>query len=81
VSAAARRPILVGGGPKRSAAVRRWRPNIFFKDSRKISFYPLNFPMTFLCQRKLQQNKNTAKIASAARRQISGDGAPINKRR
>jgi len=31
--------------------------------------------------RKLQQNKYTAKMASAARRQIiGGGGAPINKR-
>jgi len=35
--------------------------------------------MTFLSHRKLQQNKHTATMASAALRQIIGGGAPINK--
>src|SRR6218665_528106 len=45
-----------------------------FKDSRKISFYPQNFRMTFFSHRKLQQNKYTATMASTACRQIIGGG-------
>src|SRR6218665_2613251 len=41
----------------------------------------LNFLMTFFSHRKLQNNKYTAKMASAARRQIIGGSAPINKSR
>ena len=36
---------------------------MFFEDSNKISFYPLNFLMTFISHRKLQANKYTAKMA------------------
>ena len=64
-----------------STAARR---SIFSKIPEQISFYPqnfLNFLMTFFSRRKLQQNKSTATMASAARRQIIGGGVPINKSR
>src|SRR6218665_2731963 len=71
--------------PKKSAAAaRRWWPKSFFqKIPEKISFYPQNSLMTFLIQRNLQQNKYTATMASAARRQIIGGRAaePTNCRR
>ena len=44
-----------------------------FKGSRKMSFYTQHFLM--------QQNKYTAKMASAARRQVISGGAPVNKSR
>jgi len=72
--------LVSGGGAPPVPKNRRWRPRIFSKDSRTISFYPQHFLMTFLfSHRKLQQNKYTATMASATRRQIIGDGAPINK--
>jgi len=37
--------------------------------------------MNFFSHRKLQQNNYAATMASAARRQIIGSGAPINKSR
>src|SRR6218665_1706264 len=54
VSAAARRSILVGGGaaPVEKIGVggaAQVANRIFFKDSRKISFYPQHCLMTFLC--------------------------------
>jgi len=60
--------------PIKLAAEARRRPKSFFKDSRKISFYPQNFLMTFFRHLKLQKNKYTATMASAARRQIIGGG-------
>src|SRR6218665_1687257 len=85
VSAAARRSILVGGGapPAQKIGVGGGAggQKIFFKDSRKISLYPQNFLITFLVNRKLQENNYAATISSAARRQIIGGGAPINKSR
>jgi len=68
--------ILVGGGcappvPKNRRRRRGvGRQNIFFKDFRKISFYPQNnFRMTFLViDRKLPENRYTPKMPSAARR-------------
>jgi len=41
----------------------------------------MNFLLVIENHRKLQINKYTAKMASAARRQIIGGGAPINKSR
>src|SRR6218665_432203 len=38
-------------------------------------------PLFLVIDRKLQQNKYTAKMASLARRQIIGGSAPINKSR
>jgi len=64
-----RRRHCVGGGK-----------DVFSKIPDKISFCPPNFLMTFFSHRKLQQNKYTATMTSAARRQIiGGGGAPINK--
>src|SRR6218665_502716 len=79
VSAAVRRSILVGGGPK---IRRRFGAALVaksvFKDPRKnleISFY-------LVIDRKLPENKYTGKLSSAVRRQIiSGGGAPMNKKR
>jgi len=57
-----RRRHCVGGGAPVNFGRRRWRgaalaaKKCFFKDSKKISFYPL---MTFFSHRKLQQNKGT----------------------
>ena len=76
VSAAARRSILVGCGGAVLAP-----KNVFSKDSRKTSFYPQKFLMTFFNHQKLQQNKCTVTMASAARRQIISGGAPVNKSR
>src|SRR6218665_687550 len=88
---AVRRRSCVGGGGapvnfgrRRRAADpknRRWRPNLFSKIPEQISFYPKHFLRTFFSNQKLQQNKYTATMASAARRQIIGGGAPINKNR
>src|SRR6218665_2309730 len=66
---------------KQSAVARHWRPKNFSKIPEKISFYPQNFLMTFFSHRKLQQNKYTATMASLARQQIIGGGAPINQNR
>src|SRR6218665_3928564 len=88
MSAAARWSILIGGGaggaagPKKSGAAAA--KNVFSKIPEKNSFYPQNFLMAFLWflvieNRKLQQNKYTEKMASAARRQIIGGGASIKK--
>jgi len=76
--------ILVGGGalpvkknPLRSAGGQKFVQR--FLRNFNISFYPQNFLMTFFSHRKLQQNNYAATMASAARRQIIGGGAPINK--
>jgi len=79
VSAAARRSILVGCGSAPpvqkfgvgGCAARRWRPkNVFQRFLKKFRSKIA----------KLPNNKYTAKMASAARRQIIGGGdAPINK--
>jgi len=79
VSAAARRSILVGSGC--APPVKK----IFSKVHEKMSFYPKKIvdDLFLVINRKLQQNKYTAKMASAAHRQIigGGGGAPINKSR
>jgi len=51
VIVSARPSILVGGGAKKFAGVAAKK--CFFKDSRKISFYPKNFLITFFSHRKL----------------------------
>ena len=63
VSAAARRSILVSGGPKN-----RWWPE-------NILFYPYKFLMTFFSHLKLQLNKCTATKASAAARRLTSGAA------
>src|SRR6218665_422793 len=84
--------LLAAAGRRRSkqlaaswvGAARRWRPsNVFQRFPKKFRsiLKPQNFLMTFFRHRKLQQNKYTTKMASAARRQIIGGGAPINKSR
>jgi len=59
MSATARRSILVGGDSELPVhEIGGGGKNTFFKGSRKISFYPKNFLMTFLViDRKLQRNK------------------------
>jgi len=88
VSAAARRSILVGGEPsdpknwlrRRDAALAS--KNVFSKIFRKNFVLSSKFSddlFLVIDNRNLQQNKYTAKMASAARRQIIGGDAPINK--
>src|SRR6218665_3471309 len=82
-STAAHQSILVGGGgPQKSAAARRgvYAPKLFLKDFRTNVLLSSTFFDDFFSHRKLQANKYTAKMASAARRQIIG-GAPTNYRR
>src|SRR6218665_553653 len=76
------------GRRRRCAKNRRTRHGAAFANKKivsskipdKNSFYLQIFLMTFFSHRKLQQSKYTAKMASAARRQIIGSGgAPINK--
>src|SRR6218665_1924987 len=70
-------------GPKQSAAARAARPINFFKGPRQnlVLSSTFSYDLFLVIDRKLQQNKYTAKMTSAARRQIIGGGAPINKSR
>jgi len=91
VSAAGRRSILVGGGapPVKkeisfdAGAARRWRPKHFFERfPKQFSFYPNNFLMTLFLvidDRKLQQNRYTAKAAAAAARRSTKVVGGANK--
>jgi len=65
-------------GPKILALAAK---NFYFKDSQNFFLLSLKFSDDFFSHRKLQQNKYTAITALAARPQIIGGGAPINKSR
>src|SRR6218665_239881 len=89
-SRALRRRHCAGGGApvnfgrrQRRAPVQkcRWRPQkIFSGGPEKISFYPHNFLMTFFSNLPKICPQNTAKMASAVRRQIMGGGSAAIKK-
>jgi len=80
---AVRRRHCVSGGAPVNFGRRRPVPNYRRAIPEKMSLHLQNLLMTFISHRKskLQQNKYTVKMASAARRQIIGGGASINKSR
>src|SRR6218665_1439310 len=74
-------PVNFGRRQRRAPVQKCRRPQkIFSEGAEKISFYPHNFLMTFFSNLPKICPKNTAKMASAARRQIMGGGSASIKK-
>ena len=74
-------PVNFGRRQRRAPVQKCRRPQkIFSEGAEKISFYPHNFLMTFFSHLPKICPKNTAKMASAVRRQIMGGGSASIKK-